>query len=456
MILKPQTFTQITFIRLAIFFSIVNSLLIPMYLNHYPIMFSDTGAYIEAFRGIGSFLHPPADRPVFYSIFIYLTSLGRRILYLAPVVQALFESEILYSIISKYDLDLTKILATVFSLAISFLSVMTSCIEPDVWFIIAFSAIVACGIKPKRWIYTSFIIYITTLFAPANGVIIAAASGFLIGIFILAGRSRKSRLMTPFVVALIAGSAGYLSLSIENYIAFGIPSPIAGSSMFLFARFNASKIGKSVLSATCIKPNYTPLPPCKAMSQYTGIGFNRFLWSNEGFYVWSLKNISFFNSIDKKIEQKDPIKIITMDLHNAIKLSLRLPANMGEMYGQQTLPAIKAVKEFHLGYSAALNARQHKSFISFSYIKTLPLIEALFLLYAVIVYLFSERDRTNDYFVTVYTSFTLATFILNSMIDGLSETAFRFNAKGISVFLVLGIVFLAFSTRPRVKKRSDM
>ncbi len=445
--LNKPILTQEILARTTIFFLIVSAVLIPFYLNRYPILFNDTGTYLRAFNGLASFQHPPLDRPVFYSVFIYLTSLGRRSIYLVPAVQALIEAEILCVIICKYENDLVRVAITVVALALSFLAVMTSCIEPDAWLIIAFSAVISMGFRPARACYSFFIVFIATLFAPANGAIIAAASFISIAILLLVRPIKARQLMIPFIVAFMAGSAGYVTLSVENYAAYGIPSPIAGSSLFLFARFNASKIGGSVLAETCAKPTYSLRPPCVTRDRYKDLGVNNFLWHNKSLNIWTTGNIQFFNKVDRGIEATFPKAIFAMDIRDAIKLSLRVPDNIGQFYGQHTKPALKAIRSFHLNYVAARSSWQHHSFRSFPYLRVVPILEGLFIVYAAISFWNSDRERVANALAFINVLFTLATFVLNSMVDGLSQLAFRYNAKGISVFLILGIAFLALSKR---------
>lgn len=433
--------------RAGIFVLIVNVLLFPLYWNRYPILFNDTGTYLEAFRNFASFLHPPLDRPVFYSFFIYLASLGRRTLYLVPIVQALVEGELISSMLFEFEGDWPKIILSALALPLSFLAIMTSCVEPDVWLIIGFTAVLAATFNRRRLYYTGFVVFCSTLFAPANGVIIAASSFLLLGIVLAIMRKRHRHLILPFAVAFIAGCVGYATLAVEDYVAFRIPSPITASSLFLFARFNASHIGPQELSAVCAQPANVGLPPCRAVDRYAGIGVNKFLWRNNGFHIWTLNNIHFYAALDRQIEAKHWAQIIAMDLHDAIKLSLKLPKNMDQFYGRRTIPALKAVREFHLDDQRAQLARQHWPSNTFSYLEVSPYIEGLFMIYCLLTYWRSERDQASDLLVGVYASFAVATFLLNSLIDGLSQTAFRYNAKGISVFLILGIGLLALSRR---------
>src|ERR1700757_5070925 len=74
--------------NVALFWAFCFALLFPLAVNHYPVVFSDTGEYIASFRGLNS-IHNPIDRPIFYSALVYAAGFFGKSLYGTVFVQAL-------------------------------------------------------------------------------------------------------------------------------------------------------------------------------------------------------------------------------------------------------------------------------------------------------------------------------------------------------------------------------
>ncbi|MCK6650328.1 MAG: hypothetical protein L6Q66_11795, partial [Bacteroidia bacterium] len=90
-------FTKSLYLRIAFLFIASLVLLWVAFYNGFPIVYSDTSTYLSS----GFEFETPADRPITYGLFIYLTSLGGTTLWLTAFVQCLIIVYVIY-LLFKY------------------------------------------------------------------------------------------------------------------------------------------------------------------------------------------------------------------------------------------------------------------------------------------------------------------------------------------------------------------
>lgn len=96
-------------------------MLIPAFVNGYPIVYSDTGTYLSA----GFELTTPFDRPMIYGLFLWLTSFGGLTLWTVIYFQSLIVSYLLFRLASSL-LESSKWKVSAFVSAILLTSLFTS------------------------------------------------------------------------------------------------------------------------------------------------------------------------------------------------------------------------------------------------------------------------------------------------------------------------------------------
>jgi hypothetical protein len=79
-------------------------LMLPAFINGYPIIYSDTSTYIHS----GFILQPPMDRPITYGLFIRLASLNGTTLWTVVFLQTLLLSWLLYLFAKKSEKSVQK------------------------------------------------------------------------------------------------------------------------------------------------------------------------------------------------------------------------------------------------------------------------------------------------------------------------------------------------------------
>lgn len=225
-------------------------LLIPALYNSFPLVTSDSGGYISnAYT-----LYLPIDRPVGYSVFVRLTSMGTS-LWLVVMAQALLLAALML-IIARHALG-AAYRRNVFVVVMLLMGVATSAgwtcgqLTPDVFTPIMLLALCVLMFLPctalGKWL----------LYALLVGCMLIHNSNLLIGIvlslvLIVYGWRRKRRVLYKSGMALIALSAvAWLSLSAMNAIAGRGFRPSSASHVFLMSRMVENGIAQTYLKDRC-------------------------------------------------------------------------------------------------------------------------------------------------------------------------------------------------------------
>ncbi|MEO8762284.1 MAG: hypothetical protein ABI448_15420 [Bacteroidia bacterium] len=229
----------------------------PTFYNGFPLVYSDTGTYINS--GMKGFV--PNDRPALYGLFIKATSLGFS-LWLVVFMQCLILSYILwlvFKLIVKNDqVKYTFILVLVFLTAFTSIGWYAGQIMPDIFTPIC---ILSMGLllfyKEIKSINTLVVsgIFIFSTGVHFSNIIIALLLLFTVFIFVKVKRSYFIMTFSLLVLSLL--SVGIINYSIEKKFRMS-----KSGSVFIMGRLIDSGVLKTFLQDKCPTQDYE-LCACK-------------------------------------------------------------------------------------------------------------------------------------------------------------------------------------------------
>jgi len=162
--------------------------------NKYPLVYSDTGTYIHSgFENI-----VPADRPIFYGLFIRHISLHAT-LWLVVLAQGLMVSYVIFHCIQFISCKKNKVLVFFFSILFLTLftgiSVNVSQIIPDIFTPISFLCLIILlyGKQKKTTIVCISIIYIVSLLVHYSNLLVHVVLLIVIGLMMVYRKYRKRK-----------------------------------------------------------------------------------------------------------------------------------------------------------------------------------------------------------------------------------------------------------------------
>ncbi len=227
-------------------------LLIPAFYNAYPLVYSDSGTYIQS----GFDLFIPQDRPVFYGLFIRFFSLGFS-LWLVVYIQAAIVSYILWHLTKTVLKNSSLNLFVLILLPLSWFSGLgwyTSQIMPDIFTFTALGAMLLLAL-PSRLSQSQQIIIAIILVLSINvhfsNIVITSLT--LLCLFLFFRKKFNLTFSIPILVLVL--SLGISSLS--NFIIGKTFSVSQGSHVFLMGKMLDSGILKSYLDEHCPDKNYS-------------------------------------------------------------------------------------------------------------------------------------------------------------------------------------------------------
>lgn len=243
--------------------------LLPAVWNGFPLVFSDSGTYLRA----AIERYNPADRPIYYSIFLYLLH-WRISLWPVVVVQAAGTVAVLAIFLRRCLGPLPgRHLAALLALAgaATSLPVFACQIMPDLFtpvMVLALATLVfrdAVLTPAERW-FLLLTVLAAVCFHQANFLIAAGtlASAFLVRLAIVrpAGPGR------PFVMPALAVVLGVGLLVLPNYLAHRMVAVTRGSGAFLLAKTIGDGVGLDYLTARCPQRHYSICPALPAIRHY--------------------------------------------------------------------------------------------------------------------------------------------------------------------------------------------
>ncbi len=427
-------------------------LLIPLILNGYPIIFSDTGTLIHAFDNITSLLHPPLDRPIFYSVFFYITSIGRTSLFFTCIAQDALIAYLLYDYYNNrtvYNKPLFFLM--LIYLPFSYVSILSNTVITDIWLGISFLS--SYMIFDDRKIFYSklfirlFLIYISSLFAPANGVIIILSLVFLSPILFF--YKDKKRIYKSLTISIVI-TLGLLTCAFDNYLSYNIFSPIADSNTFFVGRLIGDNLCKSEITNICSSHNFHNTSACINDYQYLHRNGQTFLWGhyNHNFSPWDLSNQLFFEHVKDVCLHKKFFNFADDIVTDGFTTLLSLPNNLGSLYGKYNSNTYvqHIIKKYFNSYSA-MHSWQQERYSSFDYLSLSNKILIFLLAMSFGHFLIDLYYKKKENILLIL--FAYFAIVVNAFIDGgLSMINPRYNIKGFGIILVLMCFLLSarFST----------
>ncbi len=249
-------------------------LLLPALYNGYPLVISDSGAYI--YNGFD--FHIPVDRPITYSIFIAITSFFGFTLWTVLISQAL----ILVYFLRRVSVKILKEHYThrIFILIVLLLSIFTSAawhcshITADIFTAILFLAIADYYLSPlsRRTRIIYFILFWLFLMQHNSNLIIVLAFCVLVRLYALV--KGKTWFYRKTLLVFCATLFSFISLSFFNLWSGNSFRPNAGTHVFLMARMAENGILDKFLEEYCPTEHYSL---CKYQGKWLGANGERIL-----------------------------------------------------------------------------------------------------------------------------------------------------------------------------------
>ena len=413
----------------------------PLLLNGHPIFFSDSGTYLHAFSDADALKHPPLDRPIFYSIYLYVFRALFNTNTAAVIVQCMTVAFLTYRFLLAISAEgkLSKILAAFCALLpFSYLAVMAGALMPDVWLPCAFlsTCLMLLERGPKQIIY--FIIVTCAIsFAPANGMILASTlAGCLIITSLLRLRIGKAwRKALPIAGAVLIGM---LLPASNNYYAYGKFTPIVSSSAFLYATLARGELTDGALQKACMTESRSNRI-CENLNLYTKLEGNYFLWNekwNEP--VWNIDNQDLLKKANRIALFNHPFRVILKIIKDAAATMALLPENLDQLYSvkyDKTKWAATQLNAYGDMQSFQASKQQTQTNV-FAYLKIYRLL-LLLLALAALVLAFRKKLYGHTGFV-VFLLFCLCFILANAIITGgLSMPDYRYNARALDVAVLM-------------------
>lgn len=248
-------------------------LLIPAFFNGYPLVYSDSGTYIQS--GFGRFV--PIDRPVWYGLFIKFTSFNGFSLWFTIFIQSFVGSFLYFQF-----LKLLKFSIFIGLPLLLFLSVFTPFgwyigqLMPDIWISFALLSYLLLLRKSDSSLLKAVfgVIFFFALVVHFSHLIIF----FIITIIVFFIHTVQNRNFTftyflPFLLVIFS----FLATSILNFSMDGKASVMRSSNIFLAARLVDISIWQQHVSRLSDKTN-----PLFDLKESISLDSRTFLWDQNG------------------------------------------------------------------------------------------------------------------------------------------------------------------------------
>ncbi len=226
-------------------------LLIPALYNGFPLLTPDSSAYI----GNAFSLYVPVDRPVTYSLFLRITTMGVS-LWGVVAAQALILSGLLLLLAQRLLAGVYRRAA--FAGLMLLLGTVTSAgwfagqIMPDVFTaVLLLSLLLLCVPPLSNWLrWTLYVLMLLCVTVHNSNLLIALLTGVML---LVQGWRKRDAARRRVAVALLGISvAGWLGLSAMNYKAGHGFRPSAASHVFLMSRMIESGLMDDFLNDYCV------------------------------------------------------------------------------------------------------------------------------------------------------------------------------------------------------------
>jgi hypothetical protein len=271
--------------KIILFTVLALIMMFPALVNRFPLVFSDSGAYIASSIDFIAL----KDRPMGYGVFVHIFS-WRFTLWPVIFVQSLLVVVLIWDVISYilkgvdirkqyFLLVLTSILLSLFS-SVSWYS---SQIMPDIFIGLGAVALLMLIVKSKeeiniQWFLVYFLILFFAAYVHLSHIIILVLSLVLLT---LKFKDQIKNSFYKYKLLIILGlfSIAVLIMSLNNYSSHSIFKPSLSTNVFLCGRFAESGILEHyVKEEICLKDSNHFLCEINPLPKNT----NDFLWSKDG------------------------------------------------------------------------------------------------------------------------------------------------------------------------------
>lgn len=253
--------------------------LLPALWNGFPLVFSDSGTYLRA----AIEHYNPADRPVYYSIFLDLlhwrTSLWPVVVVQAAgtvAVMAIFLRRCLGPLPGRHLAALLALAGVATSLPVFACQIMPDLFTPVMVLALTTLAFRGAVLAPaERW-FLLLTVLAAVCFHQANFLIAAStlAAAFLARL----AAGRAARPARPFLMPVLAVALGVGLLVLPNYLAHRMVAVTRGSGAFLLAKTIGDGVGLDYLVARCPQRHYSICPALPAIRRYAETATPREKW----------------------------------------------------------------------------------------------------------------------------------------------------------------------------------
>jgi hypothetical protein len=225
-------------------------LILPALFNGYPLVVSDTGAYIKS----GYTLQLPIDRPIAYSIFVRLCSFDIS-LWGVVIVQAMMVSGLL--LVIAWHFMATSYSTWRFTLLMILTAIATSSawttaqVMPDIMTAVMLLACVILACIPLKQLarWGLYLLILGCILMHTSNLLIAALSSIIILLYSL--WKKRNQLRNTATALISIAVVGWLSLSTMTAIAGRGFRPSAASHVFLISRMVDDGMMNTFLDEYC-------------------------------------------------------------------------------------------------------------------------------------------------------------------------------------------------------------
>ena len=441
------------------------TLLIPAFYNGYPLVYSDTGSYIQS----GMDLVIPEHRTIMYGLFIRFFSFNFS-LWLVVFAQSLIVSYVLWHITRVINKTISKRLFLIGLALLSWFTGLgwyTSQIMPDIFTVTAIGTLLLLALKKDYKIYQKVIFSFLLVFS-----INAHFSNYLISILTVLGlfvitRTKfipKAKKELSFLLPTIIISVSIVTGSLVNYAVGSTFKINQGSHVFLMGKMLDSGVLKSFLDDECKNDNYV-LCHCKDSLPVTS---RELLWNpNSPLYQnggWTGSEKPFNDILFDIFTSPKHLALFT---YNSILSSVtQLFQNdvgsglVSNWYKDPTSPPYAQIeKHFPFELNQYKQSRQNGNlwdqgldFTFINYINNMFLVISAGLLF----YIFTFKNKRKS--IDIHTQLIIFTFLLgivvNAIVVGSLANVYDRLQSRISWTLIFCMMLLLLSKKEFLKKKT--
>ena len=441
------------------------TLLIPAFYNGYPLVYSDTGSYIQS----GMDLVIPEHRTIMYGLFIRFFSFNFSF-WLVVFAQSLIVSYVLWHITRVINKTISKRLFLIGLALLSWFTGLgwyTSQIMPDIFTVTAIGTLLLLALKKDYKIYQKVIFSFLLVFS-----INAHFSNYLISILTVLGlfvitRTKfipKAKKELSFLLPTIIISVSIVTGSLVNYAVGSTFKINQGSHVFLMGKMLDSGVLKSFLDDECKNDNYV-LCHCKDSLPVTS---RELLWNpNSPLYQnggWTGSEKPFNDILFDIFTSPKHLALFT---YNSILSSVtQLFQNdvgsglVSNWYKDPTSPPYAQIeKHFPFELNQYKQSRQNGNlwdqgldFTFINYINNMFLVISAGLLF----YIFTFKNKRKS--IDIHTQLIIFTFLLgivvNAIVVGSLANVYDRLQSRISWTLIFCMMLLLLSKKEFLKKKT--